>query len=65
LPSPLLVKVLTLGLRDVLQRANLSSAGAATSAAVPSADTYSADEDEEEDVKKDTEAKSNGTDKAP
>ena len=50
--------------RDVLQRPNLASAGAATSAAVPSADTYSADEDDEEDVKKDPDAKSNGTDKA-
>ena len=57
--------VLTLALRDVLQRPNLTSAGAATSAAVPSADTYSADEDEEEDMKKDTDANSNGTDKAP
>lgn len=56
--------VLTLGLRDVLERPNLASAGAATSAAVPSADTYSADEEEEEDVKKDADAKSNGTDKA-
>ena len=55
---------LSLLLRDVLQRPNLASAGAATSAAVPSADTYSADEDDEEDVKKDPDAKSNGTDKA-
>ncbi|KAF9784630.1 anti-silence-domain-containing protein [Thelephora terrestris] len=50
-------------LSDVLERPNLASAGAATSAAVPSADTYSADEDDEEDVKKDPDAKSNGTDK--
>lgn len=56
--------VLTLGLRDVPEQSNLASAGAATSAAVPSADTYSADEDEDEDAKKDTDAKSNGTDKA-
>lgn len=55
---------LSLLLRDVLQRPNLASAGAATSAAVPSADTYSADEDDEEDLKKDPDAKSNGTDKA-
>ncbi|KAF9641825.1 anti-silence-domain-containing protein, partial [Thelephora ganbajun] len=34
---------------DVPQQPNLASAGAATSAAVPSADTYSADEDDEED----------------
>lgn len=47
----------------MLERPNLASAGAATSAAVPSADTYSADEDEDEDVKKDTNAKLNGTDK--
>lgn len=50
--------------RDVLQQSNLASAGAATSAAVPSADTYSADEDDEGDVKKDVDAKPNGTDKA-
>lgn len=50
--------------RDVFERPNLASAGAATSAAVPSADTYSADEDDEEDVKKDPDTKSNGTDKA-
>lgn len=51
--------VLKVVLRDVLQQPNLASAGAATSAAVPSADTYSADEDDEGDVKQ------NGTDKAP
>ena len=50
--------------RDVLQQPNLASAGAATSAAVPSADTYSADEDEEEDVKKDADPRPNGNDKA-
>ena len=50
--------------RDVLQQPNLASAGAATSAAVPSADTYSADDDDDEDVKKDTDAKPNGTDEA-
>ena len=52
-------------LRDVLQQPNLASAGAATSAAVPSADTYSADEDDEEDEKKDVDvdAEPNGTDK--
>ena len=47
----------------MLQQPNLASAGAATSAAVPSADTYSADEDDEEDVKKDSDAKQNGSDK--
>lgn len=51
--------------RDVVQESSLASAGAATSAAVPSADTYSADEDEEEDLKNDSDAKPNGTDKAP
>ena len=51
--------------RDVLQQSNLASAGAATSAAVPSADTYSADEDDGADVKmRNSEAKPNGTDKA-
>lgn len=51
--------------RDVLQQPNLASAGAATSAAVPSADTYSADEDDEEDAKKENaDAKPNGTDNA-
>ena len=51
--------------RDVLQQPNLASAGAATSAAVPSADTYSADEDEEEVVKKkDADPSPNGTDEA-
>jgi hypothetical protein len=58
-----MVTMLRLVLRDVLERPNLASAGAATSAAVPSADTYSADEDDEEDVKKDPDAKSNGIDK--
>ena len=47
--------------RDVVQEPNLASAGAATSAAVPSADTYSADEDDDEDMKKDGDTKSNGT----
>ena len=52
--------------RDVLQQPNLASAGAATSAAVPSADTYSADEDDEEDTKKkDADLMPNGTDKTP
>lgn len=47
-----------------MEQPNLASAGAATSAAVPSADTYSADEDDDMDVKeKDTDAKPNGTDK--
>jgi len=51
--------------RDVLQQPNLASAGAATSAAVPSADTYSADEDEEEEVKKkDADPTPNGNDGA-
>ena len=57
---------LKVALRDVLQQPNLASAGAATSAAVPSADTYSADEDDEEDEKKkdvDADAEPNGTDK--
>ena len=49
-------------IRDVLQQSNSASAGAATSAAVPSADTYSADEDDEEDLKKDVDEKLNGTD---
>ena len=50
---------------DVLQQPNLASAGAATSAAVPSADTYSADEDDGGDAKKrDSDAKPNGADKA-
>jgi hypothetical protein len=48
----------------VLQQPNLASAGAATSAAVPSADTYSADEDDEEDLKIDVDAKPNGADEA-
>jgi hypothetical protein len=59
----LLVMALTLEPREVLQRPNLASAGAATSAAVPSADTYSADEEEEEDEKQGTDTKPNGTDK--
>ena len=59
-----MVIVLRFVSRDVLERPNLASAGAATSAAVPSADTYSADEDDEEDVKKDPDTTSNGTDKA-
>jgi hypothetical protein len=55
---------LNLASRDVLEQPNLASAGAATSAAVPSADTYSADEDDDMDVKeKDTDVKPNGTDK--
>ena len=49
--------------RDVVQQPNLASAGAATSAAVPSADTYSADEDEEDTKMEDGDAKPNGTDK--
>ena len=49
--------------RDVVQQPNLASAGAATSAAVPSADTYSADEDDDEDMKKGVDPKPNGTDK--
>lgn len=49
--------------RDVVQQPNLASAGAATSAAVPSADTYSADEDDDEDMKKDVDPKPNGADK--
>ena len=61
---PSLVVVLKVVPRDVLQQPNLASAGAATSAAVPSADTYSADEDDEEDTKKDADAKPNGTDGA-
>ena len=61
---PPTVVVLKVGPRDVLQQPNLASAGAATSAAVPSADTYSADEDEEEDVKeKDADPRPNGNDK--
>ena len=40
------VLVLMVVSRDVLQQSNLASAGAATSAAVPSADTYSANEDD-------------------
>jgi len=62
-PSSLTV-VLKVASRDVLQQPNLASAGAATSAAVPSADTYSADEDDEEDVKKDVDPTPNGNDKA-
>jgi len=50
---------------DVLQQPNLASAGAATSAAVPSADTYSADEDDGGDTKmRESDAKPNGTDMA-
>lgn len=65
LSSPLVI-VLKVLCRDVLQQPNLASAGAATSAAVPSADTYSADEDDEEDVKKkDADPRPNGNDKAP
>jgi len=63
LPFVIVLKVV---LRDVPQQSSLASAGAATSAAVPSADTYSADEDDEEDAKEnDTDVKPNGSDKAP
>jgi hypothetical protein len=58
-----MVTMLRLVLRDVLERPNLASAGAAMSAVVLSADTYLADEEDEEDVKKHPDAKSNGTDK--
>ena len=40
-------------LRDVMQQSNLASAGAATSAAIPSADAFLADEDDKGDMKKD------------
>ena len=56
--------VLKVVLRDVIQQSNLASAGAATSAAVPSADTYPADEDDEGDVKKDKDVEQNGADEA-
>lgn len=61
LPHP--VVVLMDVSRDVLQQPNLASAGAATSAAVPSADTYSADEDDEGGTKKESDVKRNGIDK--
>lgn len=65
-PLPPFARVLRVVPRDVLQQPNLASAGAATSAAVPSADTYSADEDDEEDTKKkDADLMPNGTDKTP
>ena len=58
------VMVLRVVSRDVVQQPNLASAGAATSAAVPSADTYSADEDDEGDEKTDMDVKQNGDGKA-
>jgi len=38
-------------LRDALQQPSLASTGAVASAAIPQADTYLADEDNEEDAK--------------
>ena len=56
--------VLRAVLRVVVPQSSLASTGAATPATAPSAGTYSADEDDEGDAKKDTDAKPNGDGKA-